>query len=110
MHNAINRPVPGTRVYGRAILPTPDGERVDTIRVARLYSARGRIWRCFAGCAPTRWNALVFRLPERGPVAFPADAFWFDALRRAARHPGTSTRARRALNRWRRALRAEGVR
>jgi len=110
MHNAINRPVPGTRVYGRAILPTPDGERVDTIRVARLYSAQGSRWRGLDGRAPTHRNALVFYLPECGPAGFREDTFGLDALRRAARHPGTSTRARRALNRWRRALRAEGVR
>lgn len=103
----IARRSSGLHVYGRAVFVPLNGDSPDVMRVARVHAAH---WREIDGSArrgPAR-AAVVVNLDEHGPVGLVPEVLGVEALRRAARHPGTSPRARRALNRWRRALRVAG--
>lgn len=97
---------PAVRAYGRAMLPHPAGDTPVVV-------ARVRGWVAMSGRGPRPAHlALVFRLPcaPATPLALGPGFFGVEALRRAARDPRTSPRARVALNRWRRELRAGGER
>lgn len=106
---ASRRRAAAVHVYGRAVFVPNNGAPADVMRVAR---AHGRGWYELDGArlnGPAR-NSLVVHVSHCGPVAFAPLVFGVEALRRAARHPATTPKARRALNRWLRSLRAGGVR
>lgn len=93
------------RVYGRAVLPHPDGDTRVTIARAGVRWALG-------GSRVQPGLAVLFRLPSAPTACFAlaAASLSLESLRRAARDPRTTPRARRALNRWRRTRRAAGGR
>lgn len=97
----------GARVYGRAVLPHPDGD--TRVTVACTFP---RAWRTF-GRAPRRAGPAVLLRVSCAPsarFALGAEVLPLATLRRAARDPRTTPNARRALNRWRRARRERGER
>ncbi len=93
------------RVYGRAVLPHPDGD-------TRVTIARAGVRWSLGGSRVQPGPVVLLRLPSAPSARFAlaASSLSLASLRRAAHDPRTAPRARRALNRWRRVQRAAGGR